>query len=133
MRNRVLGLVRFGLVGVLGFLVDTGVVDGLRIVHGNLYVDQAIAYLAAATFTWWLNRHFTFKTKDTPSWREWGRYLLANLSGGVANYLIFVLATMFSRFIYHHAIIAIALGSLAGLVFNFIFSSLFVFKHKEDS
>jgi putative flippase GtrA len=133
MRDRVFGLVRFGLVGVLGFVVDTGVVDGMRFVHGNLYLDQAIAYLIAATVTWWLNRRFTFKTKATPSWREWGKYLLANLSGGIANYLVFVFATMFSRFIYHHAIIAIALGSLAGLVFNFIFSSLFVFTRKEDS
>ena len=133
MRDRWFGLVRFGLVGVLGFVVDTGVVDALRLMHGNLYVDQAIAYLAAATFTWWLNRHFTFKIKISPTWKEWGKYLIANLSGGVANYLVFVVTTMLSSFIYHHAILAIALGSLAGLVFNFIFSSLFVFKHKEDS
>ena len=131
MRNKWYAFLRFGVVGVLGFAVDTLVVALPRLVHGNLYLAQGIAYLVAATFTWWFNRRFTFKVTTSPTIREWVAYLITNLSGGIANYVVFIIATRWSSFIYTHPVIAIGMGSLCGMVFNFIFSSLFVFTAKH--
>ena len=133
MKNNLYAFIRFGFVGVLGFLADSLVVAVLRLIHSNLYLSQGIAYLVAATITWIFNRKFTFRMRQSPTVREWFTYLMTNLSGGIANYVVFIIATRWSSFIYDHPIIAIAVGSLCGMVFNFIFSALFVFSRRNIS
>src|SRR5580692_3145965 len=51
---------KFGVVGVIGFLTDTAVVYGLRASLG-LYGAGAVAYIVAASGNWLLNRIWTFR------------------------------------------------------------------------
>src|SRR5689334_23222260 len=56
-------LVKFLLVGSLGFLVDLGILAAL--VHGanwNPFSARAAAMSIAILFTWWLHRNWTFAT-----------------------------------------------------------------------
>ena len=78
---------RFGTVGGIGFLVDTGVLYGMLALGAGLYLGRVISYLAAATATWALNRVWTFRGRGGgPVHRQWALFVVVNLGGFVLNY-----------------------------------------------
>jgi putative flippase GtrA len=126
---------RFGLVGVAGFVVDAGLLRLLLTAGLGYYSGRAISFLAAATTTWVLNRSFTFR-RDAPSAfahpvTEWLSYLGLMLIGGVANYGAYALAVAFSETVQAHPEIGVALGSVAGMVINFWTSKLMIFERPQ--
>jgi putative flippase GtrA len=117
----------FTLVGAAGFLVDAGMLLLLANALGvNIYVARLLSWLAAATFTWLLNRTLTFRDRDTAVLRQWLTFLAANTGGGLIN------ICLSSALIAAHVapIPAIACGSLAGLLSNFLSSREFVFRRR---
>jgi len=118
---------RFACVGALTFLVDAGVLAALlAAAPGRFYLGRVISYLAAASAGWWLNRRFTFEAGGG-KWRQWLHYLIANLSGGAANYAVYAALVAIVPLCRAYPEIAVAAGSLAGLVLNFAASRRFVF------
>ena len=121
---------RFGVIGVLGFLVDVAVLYlSVYGFHMNRYAGRVASYLAAATCTWWLNRRFTFTRADkSRPMRQWMLFLSLNVFGGIINYLtyVFVVRIDLDRGVY--LLIGVACGSLAGMIFNFMMSRVFVFR-----
>ncbi len=116
----------FGAVGMMGFLVNAGMVEALAHKFGPGWA-QLPAFPVAASVTWWLNRRFTFGA-SRDSWHlEWVRYMASNLMGWIANNGVYFLMISFNPFAYHHPAWAVAAGSLAGMVFNFMLSKRFVF------
>lgn len=114
---------RFGLVGVAGFIVDAGLLRILLALGLGYYSGRAVSFLAAATATWILNRSFTFR-RDAPSAfghpaAEWLGYLGLMLIGGAANYGTYAAAVALSETVRQHPEIGVALGSLAGMVINY--------------
>jgi putative flippase GtrA len=88
-------ILRFGLVGALGFLVNAGLVELLARPLGPARA-QLVAFPVAASATWWLNRRYTFGASGR-HWRaEWMRYLVSNLLGWVANNGTYFLAILLS-------------------------------------
>ena len=76
---------RFGMVGSLGFLVDTAIVYALRQPLG-LYAAGMASYLVAASTNWLLNRVWTFRGRYMDrAHRQWARFLVVNLGGLVLN------------------------------------------------
>jgi putative flippase GtrA len=119
---------RFACVGALTFFVDAGVLSAvLALLPGRFYLGRVISYLAAASAGWWLNRRFTFEAAGR-RWRQWLRYLIANLSGGAANYAVYAGLITIVPVCRAYPIMAVAAGSLAGLVLNFAASQRFVFR-----
>lgn len=120
-------IVRFGMVGVVGFVVNAGLVEALAPFIGPLWA-QAIAFPVAATATWWLNRRYTFAASRY-HWRgEWARYVGANILGWIANNGVYLLLVLNFALAYRHASIAVAAGSVAGMAFNFVASKWLVFR-----
>jgi putative flippase GtrA len=118
---------RFACVGAITYFVDAGVLTAvLTWAPGRFYLGRVVSYLAAASFAWALNRRFTFGASGS-RWRQWLRYLLANLSGGLANYAVYASLIAVSPFCRLYPVLAVACGSLAGLVLNFAASRRFVF------
>ncbi len=122
-------LVRFAVIGAAAFLVDAAVLYLAMLLPGiGLYLGRLISWTSAATFTWILNRRYTFKAAaPEPALRQWLRYLTANALGGVANYGTY--AALVSSFALFRAwpVLAIGAGSLAGMLINFTLSKRFVF------
>ena len=54
-------MLSFGFIGVIGFLVDAGVLYGALLCGLGLYAGRAVSYMAAVTVTWRLNRSYTFE------------------------------------------------------------------------
>jgi putative flippase GtrA len=119
---------RFGTVGFGGFIVDTTTVYSLRAWAG-LYVAGAIAYLTSATFTWGVNRIWTFRGRGGgPVHRQWALFLAANALGfGLNRGTYFTLITV-SAFCYANPVMAIAAGVAMGMFLNFHLSRTVVFR-----
>jgi putative flippase GtrA len=88
-------LFRFGIVGVIGLLINIFVVYAARPVL-NLQLCGVLGFLVAATGTWVLHRNFTFKpisTKPAPIYRQWLAFLTVNAAGGGTYILVFYVLT----------------------------------------
>jgi len=131
-RKHITEITRFGISGVAGFAVDAGLVALLTGALGlGPIIAQAIAFAAAVTVTWLINRHWTFAAHASDRWlHEWTRYVAANSIGAIVNngvYVALVLTeTMFSK----EPILAIVAGSIAGMGFNFASAKMVVYKKK---
>jgi putative flippase GtrA len=122
-------LLRFTAIGAVAFVVDASVLLVARNVLGlGLYLGRVCSFLIAATFTWALNRRFTFADADTPPVSQWGRFLAANAVGGGVNYAVYAVLVTLVPVVAAYPVLGVAAGSLAGLVFNFTASKKWVFR-----
>lgn len=123
-------MLRFGVVGTVGFLVDTATVYLAHFRLGlDLYAAGALAYLTAATTTWFLNRQVTFpEARRQQAGRQWLRFIATQLAGFALNrgtYAVLVATVAAAR---AEPVIAVAAGSLAGMTVNFLAARFLVFR-----
>lgn len=120
---------KFGVVGVVGLLVDTAALYAGLAVGLEFFAARIPSFFAAATVTWILNRAFTFKgAADEPLHRQWAKFIAANAFGGVVNYGVSVGLEAGVDVVAAHPFLAVAAGSVAGMFFNFAASKHLVFK-----
>ena len=121
------------MIGALGLPVDAGVL-WLMVHQAGLdpYSGRAISWLCAASFTWMGNRTFTFRAARARGpvaiAKEWLRFLAANAVGGLVNVGLYSTLVRFAPPPANNLYVALILGVLAGLVFNFTLSKTLVFK-----
>ena len=120
----------FAAVGAAGFVVDVGVLYALAPLMG-WYAARLLSFVAAATFTWLLNRRYTFARRRAQSSarslaREYGHYLLTMLAGAAVNYAVYALVLQLLDGPLAPAL-GVALGSCAGLAVNFASARWLVF------
>ena len=122
---------RFAAAGTAGFVVNE---IALWIVHHltplTYYTSQIPAFFVAVTFTWWGNRMLTFREQASRASlvREWAKFVAANGLGALANYALYVSLLRFAPAPANNPYLALAAGTLFGLVFNFMLSKRFVFR-----
>lgn len=123
----------FAVVGAIGFVVDLGVLY-LAAPTLGWYGGRVVSFLAAATVTWALNRHFTFAERRSNSSiaREYLRYLLTMVGGALVNYAAYVF-TLHSLGGPLAPALGVALGSGAGLAVNFLTARFLVFGAARES
>lgn len=124
-------IVLFAVSGVLGFLVDAGIVQVLvSLFDANPYVARVVSFLCAATATWAFNRHYTFAGKRRYAKRrdELSRYLVAMVGGFVLNYGTYVIVLWLLPLAHQWPVIGVAAGSAAGAVLNFLTSKFWIFR-----
>jgi putative flippase GtrA len=118
---------RFGTVGAGGVVVDTATVYALRGTIG-IYAAGAAAYVVAATFTWFFNRLWAFRSATrTAAGRQWAVFLATQSVGFVVNRGVFALLVTFSAFCATYPVVAIAAGVAAGMFLNFAAARRYVF------
>lgn len=119
---------KFGVVGVLGFIVDSGVLYaaiGLGLDH---YSARGLSFFCAVTVTWLANRRLTFSRMDRPTLAEWLRYVMANMSGSALNLGIYTILVSNIIFFEKYPIVGVGIGSISGLCLNYNLSRRIVFK-----
>jgi putative flippase GtrA len=121
-----LQLVRFGLVGGIGFVVNVAVYALL--VHGaeiDYRAASVAAWLVAVlnNFVW--NRHWTFDARDGRAHHQAVRFLLVSL---VAEAVSLLLLTLFVETAHLPKVPAQALAVAASMPFNFIGNKLWTFR-----
>lgn len=119
-------LLRFGLVGCVGFVTDAGLT---LLLHTQVGLGEAAArvlgFLGAATVTWWLNHQFTFRVEGSAS--SWLRYVVITSAGAAINIACYlgVVHLLGTRPL--HLLAGVAVGSIVAMGFNFWVSRRWVF------
>ena len=125
----------FAISGVIGFLVDAGIVQFLvREIGMNPYGARVLSFLAAATTTGGFNRRYTFAGHGGGSRRrELARYLVAMAIGFVINYGAYALCVAAWPLVRSWPAIGVAVGSAAAAVVNFLSSKYWIFRRQARS
>jgi putative flippase GtrA len=119
---------KFGVVGVIGFLIDTAVVYGLRASLG-LYGAGAVSYVVAATGNWALNRVWTFRGQGRhKAHHQWALFLATNLLGFALNRGTYAALVTFVALCYAQPVYAVGAGAVAGMFLNFGMARSVVFR-----
>jgi len=128
-------MLRFGVVGVVGFVVDAGVLTLGLWAGAGPWLGRVLSYLVAATTTFSLNRAWTFRTaeRSRPVAQDWGLFLLVNLVGFSCNYGTYAALIGGVPLMRDLPVLAVAAGSLAGMVGNFLLSRRYVFRSRYDA
>ncbi len=123
MKNLFYKILRFLMVGGIGFAVDAITYHLVR----DAGTDPAVARLAslgwATAVTWLLNRRFTFEPGGRHAAEEGMRYVLVAIVAQGVNYLVFLTVIDHLPDMPHVAAIAFS----AGLAAVFSFTGHFVF------
>ena len=119
----------FAIVGIIGFLIDAGILTVLMVGYGvDHYTARAASFTVAVTVTWYLNRRWVFDRAAVPMrGSEYSAYLVVQVIGALINVVIFVLVIELVPGLKEIPVIPLAIGAAAGLLFNFTASSLLVF------
>ncbi|MCU0887497.1 MAG: GtrA family protein [Rubritepida sp.] len=130
MKDMIGQFLRFGVVGTIGFVVDTATLLTAVWLGAGPYGGRVISYIVAATTTWALNRTWTFRARATaaPVARQWALFLLLNLAGFAANYGTYVLVTSWLGTEPRQLVIGVAAGALAGMFINFTLARQVIFR-----
>jgi putative flippase GtrA len=129
--SRVHQFAQFVVIGTAGFFIDSGVLwMGINWVGLGFYRGRLVSFLSSATITWYLNRSFTYRDRVTTarSTDQWLRYLGFSVVGGLINYGVYCVFVGYSDFAAQHPTVAVAAGSIAGMLVNFSTYSLLVFR-----
>ncbi|WP_431321106.1 GtrA family protein [Rhizobium sp. YTU87027] len=120
-------LLRFGIAGGLGFLIDAGVLALLlRITPLGPFLARLIAIALAMATTWIFNRTFTFDRSEHSLAVEGFRYGSVGVTVALVNYGLYsaVLLTLPDV----QPIAAMVLATAASIVLSFFGYSRFVFR-----
>jgi len=126
---------RFGIVGAVGYFIDVAVLYLMLYLGLDLYSARVISFISAATSTWIGNRLFTFTTSGSPGRklsREWAAYIAAMALGGLANYGAYAMLITFLVVLRDHPWLAVAGGTSAGLLINFVLARRILYKSAEN-
>jgi putative flippase GtrA len=119
---------KFAIIGTIGFAVDSAALYFfIYLINDNLYIGRLFSYLCAVTTTWYLNRKYTFESNNVKIYKEWTKFSIFNLSGGIINFGAYTTLVFYSSFFADMPIFAVAIGSILGMFANFTLSKLFVF------
>lgn len=126
----------FVLAGVVGLIVDIGATTALTYAGAPPWLARPPAILLAMTTTFAINRRVAFAPSGRGLWAEFARYVGVSAAGAAINFLAYLVADAGLRRLGASATMAapfaVAAGSLAGMVANFLGYRGFVFKPPRD-
>jgi putative flippase GtrA len=138
MRGGLVGQIgRFGVVGMLGFGVDGGVLYALIQSGSGPYLARMVSFPLAVSVTWYLNQNWTFAVGNngTSKGKQYAGYFAVQITGALTNYACYVAVLQFIEATALAVVLALAIGSVLGLIVNFLGARLLVFSahaHMSD-
>lgn len=123
----VLRVLKFGLTGLLGMLIDFGATwlckEKLKL---NKYLANAIGFSLAVSNNYLINRAWTFQSQDDRWALEFGRFIAVSLIGLGLNTAIIYLFHQRKNGTNFYLAKFIAIGLV--FIWNFVANSFFTFK-----
>lgn len=120
---------RFGIVGFLGFLVDTAMLYfGIHLLDMSRVVAGLFSFPFAVTVTWIGNRVFTFRdAAPMHAGKQLAKFAVVCFVGLVFNRGTYSALVTLVPFVYDYPVIGLMAGTGAGMFFNFFASRKHVF------
>lgn len=112
---------RFCVVGAIGFLTDASVLALLLENGVSHYTARALSFPVAVFATWWLNRIWTFrKAERSKTGPQIMIYFTVQIVGGAVYFIVYLAVLVFLMPTAVNAVFALAVGSAAGLIVNYL-------------
>ena len=123
-------ILRFGLVGGVGFVVDGGLLQLLVSLAGWGPIEaRAVSFPAAVLATWWLHRRITFRGQEGGGLlASLARYVAVSLLGTSVNFGVYSALVLGSATKAANPMVPFAIASGIALVFNYLGSKHFAFR-----
>ncbi|AIW13707.1 GtrA family protein [Vibrio tubiashii] len=119
---------RFAVIGCIGFIADALVFSVLfYLADTPIMVARAMAFVCAATVTWFGNRIFTFQNTEQKVVRQWIKFMCGASFSALPNFLVFKLLSSVLGEAGLGPVIALVAGVLVGMVSNYLLSSRWAF------
>ena len=118
----------FGLIGLNALILEILII--FILVRIGIYPEycRVISIPIAITFTWYFNRRFTFRNKNPKKIKQYSKYFFLILCGITINYSVYIYVLQILVAFEYAFIIALCMGSLSSMLFNFGLSKFIVFK-----
>ncbi|MBD9499647.1 GtrA family protein [Pseudomonas sp. BGr12] len=124
-----LEIMRFVVVGGFGFCIDGGLLTLLMSQGMDVMPARAISFSLAVSFTWLLNRVWTFSSPERMSSRfEYVLYFSVQVLGALINLSVFFVLMREFPGLKAIPILPFAVASGIAMFFNFFASKFIVFK-----
>ena len=122
--------IAFGIVGIIGLCFDVLILYFLNPFCGP-FISRFFSFLVAVIVTWVLNRRFTFKgrTSNLALVSEFFSYFGFMVFGGIVNYVSYACFIVNSEYILNHLYIGVGLGSLSGMLVNYLTSRFLLYRN----
>lgn len=122
-------LVKFALVGGIGFIADTTIFILLyQLIGIDILQARVLAFVVAATTTWCGNRCFTFSNRPLKNrFAQWIKFVTVACISALPNFLVFKLVANQIGSYFLGVYIALAIGVLVGMMSNYLLSDRWVF------
>lgn len=126
-------LLRFAVIGSIGFLIDAAVLTALvKGIGWGHYSARAVSFALAVTATWYGNRRWVFDaTADKSS--EYARYFSVQIFGALLNLGVYVSILETFPVFAAWPVIPLAIGAGIGLLSNFTLSRALVFSPRPGA
>lgn len=126
---------KFGVVGVVGFTVDTSLVyAAIYALHIERVAAGFLAFPFAVTVTWLGNRLFTFRhAQHQPMLQQLAKFALVCAVGLVFNRGTYAFLVSTVPLVYDHPVLGLLAGTGVGMFFNFFAARAVVFGHRGVS
>jgi putative flippase GtrA len=127
--------VRFAVVGLVGFVVDGGVMQLLISTAGySPLLARTFSFPLALTLTWALNRNWTFEAgRHRGHASQYARYLAVQVAGFAINYAVFAACVTASEIGRRLPLLSLVFAALISMVFTYVVSRRFVFSEDLSS
>lgn len=113
-------ILRFGIVGTIGFVVDGGFLWFFISLDVSPYIARALSFPIAVVVTWALNRNWTFvATSHARPKGQFQRYFAVQVLGALSNYAVYSLIIFGVGVASATVFWALVAGSAFGAVLNF--------------
>ena len=121
----------FLVVGATGFGVDLAVYAGLQAFGVEHRLARFGAFWPAVTWTWHLNRRFTFpdRSREAPV-AQWSRFVAGCLLGLAVNVGTYTVLTTFVDVFDRHRLLALVCGVVLGSAVNYPAASLYAYRRR---
>jgi putative flippase GtrA len=127
-----LKILKFGLTGGLGTVTNLVLffIFADKLHYPDIAVNVA-CFIIAGTQNYFINHLWTFRAQcaEKVSLKLWAAFMSSSVAGYAVNLGVYILLTRLLTWPYK--VIPQAIGILAGMVLNFLFSNYFVFKKRN--
>jgi putative flippase GtrA len=128
----VLKVIKFGCVGCVVYIYDTLAFTLLLNVLDSSVVARLISVASAILLSWIINHKFTYRY----AWsdlrvQKFATFFISQLPGAAINAIATLVTLHGIEFVGERPWLAVAIGSLAGMISNFTMAHHFVFSRKE--
>jgi putative flippase GtrA len=120
----IIKLIKFCLIGFTGLIVDFGLTYfSKEILKIQKYISNAIGFTIATSTNYFLNRVWTFKSKNPDVVIEYTHFLFISLTGLVINSLIlWVFVSRLNHKFYFSKLIAIIVTTFWNFFANYLYT-----------